>query len=123
MFGFLKRKKHKGEDLGFDDVKSGVLGKDYYEPEPVPEKEFAEPRGMGEPFEPDQRFGSPRPSEKFGEPLSIDQPMTAEPRTGRDYDILERLNLIESNLLAIRNQTETINERLKNLEMKLTRRY
>jgi len=116
MFGFMKKKRHKDDDFGFDDIKSSVMKKDYYEPEPVAEPMPPEPSG----------FESPRPSERFGEPISLDQgtaPMGQEPRAGRDYDILERLNMIETNLLAIRSQTETINERLKNLEMKLTRRY
>ena len=43
----------------------------------------------------------------------------------KDYDVMQRLDVIESQLQAIRSQTETINERLKNLEFKLTggRRY
>ena len=44
--------------------------------------------------------------------------------SSRNYDILDRLNIIEAQLSAIRSQTETINERLKNMEMKLgPRRY
>jgi chaperonin cofactor prefoldin len=38
---------------------------------------------------------------------------------------MDRLNLIESQLAAIRSMTETINERLKNMESRLglQRRY
>ncbi len=41
----------------------------------------------------------------------------------RDYDIADKLDMIEAQLSAIRSQTETINERLKNLEMRIGRRY
>jgi chaperonin cofactor prefoldin len=38
---------------------------------------------------------------------------------------MDRLNLIESQIAAVRSMTETINERLKNMESKLVmqRRY
>ena len=50
------------------------------------------------------------------------QPLRTEEPKG--YDILDRLNIIEAQLSAIRSQTETINERLKNMEVRLTgRRY
>jgi len=122
MLGWLKKFRHKDDEYDYDDIKSGVLGKnDYYEPamnEPMPAERF-------EPSRPES--ASMAQAGRFGEPLSM--PMGPEPfssgtKTNRDYDILDKLNLIETNLLAIRSQTETINERLKNLEMKLTpRRY
>lgn len=37
------------------------------------------------------------------------------------YEILDRLGIIEAQLTAIRSQTETINERLKMLDIKLGR--
>ncbi|MBI4019355.1 MAG: hypothetical protein HY364_03810 [Candidatus Aenigmarchaeota archaeon] len=40
-------------------------------------------------------------------------------RTEANYDIMEKLTMIESQLAAIRSQTETINERLKNLEFRM----
>jgi len=38
------------------------------------------------------------------------------------FDILQRLDMIEATLSAIRAQTETINERLKTLDMKMSQR-
>ena len=39
------------------------------------------------------------------------------------YELLDRLSIIEAQLTAIRSQTETINERIKLMEIRLTRRY
>ncbi|MFH1631048.1 MAG: hypothetical protein ABIA21_02440, partial [Candidatus Aenigmatarchaeota archaeon] len=43
-----------------------------------------------------------------------------EERTTDKFDILQRLDMIEATLSAIRAQTETINERLKTMDMKIT---
>lgn len=138
LFGFLK-KKHQSED--FQTVRSHILG-DSPEtavpqppPElsradpisqPPPELPRADPMTMEKPPSPGYgRFGTPKPPplrediETF-EPFA---PPQEEPKMGNTYDISQRLEVIESQLGAIRSQTETINERLKNLEMKLSRRY
>lgn len=39
------------------------------------------------------------------------------------YELLDRLSIIEAQLTAIRSQTETINERIKLMEIRQTRRY
>ncbi|MBI5332590.1 MAG: hypothetical protein HZB65_03385 [Candidatus Aenigmarchaeota archaeon] len=39
------------------------------------------------------------------------------------YELLDRLSIIEAQLTAIRSQTETINERLKLMEIRTSRRY
>lgn len=121
LFGFLKKKKGS-ED--FESVRSHILGEPINEPvsEPMPEEyppvERAPPSGYG-------RFGTPNPPplrediEAF-EPFA---PRQEEPKAGNAYDISQRLDIIESQLSAIRSQTETINERLKNMEMKISRRY
>ena len=139
MLGFLKKVVHRGED--YDDIRSHVLGERMgYDSAPEPSRIQLEPQPyqpgyppvqqpppLPEPPELEPRFES-RYGESsapqlsgFGEPAQLSS--TAE-RTSRDYDILDRLNLIESQVAAIRSMSETINERLKNIEAKLgTRRY
>lgn len=131
------------QDFDYSDVRSHVLGeRSFPEPATVGEKfgiekppDFPEPvqrnRFAQDPYGPapyDQppaqqfqqapRFGSrPDPRMDFG--MSSE-----EPQARSNYDILDRLNLIESQLAAIRSQTETINERLKNIDARLAgRRY
>ena len=60
----------------------------------------------------------------------FEQPISNQPERkeltlddNRRYEIEDRLNIIETQLQAIRSQTETINERLKNLDAKLGRRF
>lgn len=128
MLSWLKNRMHKRYD-DLEDIRSSVLGNDFRNP---PEPDFPRreagrleapafdpiERHFGEPFEPrfEQPPGFSTVDTRFPEP-QINE------RGQRDYDILDRLNLIESQLAAIRSQTETINERLKNLEARLTRRY
>lgn len=124
MFERLKNVILRRKEPEFEDIRSHVLGE--YPPPPAfePERERRfEPR-FGERFERFEPGFEPRGleiPEIRREPLAIEPrfPERIEERT----DILERLNLIEAQLGAIRSQTETINERLKNLEMRLTRRY
>ncbi len=113
---------HKKEYDDLEDIRSNVLG-DFRGLPPPSEPDFPRPRQIEVPA-----FEEPfRREERFGEPpgfSSIDmRERFPEREQSRNYDILDRLNLIESQLAAIRSQTETINERLKNLEAKLTRRY
>lgn len=116
MLGWLKRKRKDYDDM--EDIRSNVLGSDLMRSAPEPDFPLERPPkavGFDEP-----RFQEPPGfstiNTRFSEYPEIKQ-------KDRDYDILDRLNLIESQLAAIRSQTETINERLKNLETKLTRRY
>lgn len=126
MLSWLKnRRKRDYDDL--EDIRSTVTGRDL-----LPEQDFPQPRRAAEPppFEDpvSRHFGEPF-EPRFEQPPGFSTVDTRFPeqqiseRGQRDYDILDRLNLIESQLAAIRSQTETINERLKNLERSLGRRY
>ena len=109
------------------DIRSRVVGEPPAEqfgppPEPPPGigisrfQRTAERTGFGN----EEQFGT----EEFGGPLREPLRMDEPPLQESDYDIRDRLNVIEAQLSAIRSQTETINERLKNMEMKLgPRRY
>lgn len=133
LFSRLKEKITHRRDEDFYDFRSHVLGAPPAPAAPEPQ--------MPEPLEPLPRFGQ---EPDFSEPViprSRLKDLTVEPpayergferpfergepgeRAGRDYDMLDRLSIIEAQLQAIRSQTETINERLKNMEMRLgTRR-
>lgn len=130
LFGRLKDRLTHKRDEDIYDFRSHVLGEaplaapeepEAPEPlEPLPARSsFDREPDFSEPVIPRSRLkdltvepGFERPPERF-----------AEDKVGRDYDILDRLNIIEAQLSAIRSQTETINERLKNMEMRLgTRR-
>lgn len=91
-----------------EDFRSHVLGQSYEPPEPEPEPpkkiyEREPPPGM--------------------EPFGFEEPEPATAEVSKNYEIIDRLNIIEAQLSAIRSQTETINERLKNMELRLQRRY
>ena len=123
MFDFLKRKRR---DDDFENIRSNVLSRDVNEPD-FPR--FDKPEDINDPLTPvsDRRFPDKFDDEpKFGQPpgfSSIDTRGEDKYKEERNYDIIDRLNLIESQLSAIRSQTETINERLKNIERQLPRRY
>ena len=142
MFGFAKRIVHRGDDVG--DIRSHVLGdrfSDFEKAEPFPARpkqiDYPQPmqsspyqQNYQEPFEPNQdamfenRYGEPSPLAPFAEPAKLGTMDRTAEKASRDYDILDRINLIESQVAAIRSMSETINERLKNIEVKLgTRRY
>ncbi|MBI4170561.1 MAG: hypothetical protein HY514_02620 [Candidatus Aenigmarchaeota archaeon] len=124
------RKKH---DIDYSDVRSHVVGERAFEPQTIGEKfgfekpDFPQDPYVPESFQPQpftpQQFSSP-PQHKFGSRPDprMDFGMEEQQPRARDYDILDRLNLIESQLSAIRSQTETINERLKNMETRLSGR-
>ena len=115
------RKRLTRRDDDYDEIKSDVLD----EPLPPPAPPLQAQR-----FDED-RFGSPAFKEPFPrEPnfpdLKQQEPLTfGEPSKDfqRDYDIMERLNLMEAQLAAIRAQNDAINERLKNIDARLGRRY
>ena len=122
MLDFLKKRKRDYDDI--EDIRSNVLGNDFLRPQP-PEPDF--PRPATERRVADRFPGIEEPV-KFEEPPGFNSVDTRFPdRSGQDrqgtYDIMDRLNLIESQLAAIRSQTETINERLKNMEHSIGRRY
>jgi len=134
IFGGIKNRiLGKREELG--DIRSHVLGEERLEPgfgrePPLEEDRFAGPKEVPELPEavPRGGFGESR----YGEPGFGREPITMEEREpmaierepeSKSYEIMDRLNIIEAQLSAIRSQTETINERLKNLEMKIGRRY
>lgn len=128
MMGWLKNRVRKRDYDDLEDIRSSVVGQDFRNPEPDFPRAAARPPEAAA-FDPIERhFGEFEP--RFEQPPGFSTVDTRYPeqspvseRSSRDYDILDRLNLIESQLSAIRSQTETINERLKNMEAKLTRRY
>ncbi|HIG97643.1 MAG TPA: hypothetical protein HA230_04855 [Candidatus Aenigmarchaeota archaeon] len=113
MMGWLKNRMHKNYD-DYEDIRSNVVGKDLLAP---PEPDFP-PRRIERSLEV-PRFEEP--VGRFEEPpgfSTVDTRFPEQPveKNSDRYEILDRLNLIESQLAAIRSMTETINERLKNLE-------
>ena len=123
IFGGIKNrifgKQDDFSDIG--DIRSHVIGEN-----------SSEPYGDDEtpPFR-SQQYSVPELPDVTGGrgPSGFDMPETtkSEPSGGsdisRDYELLDRLKIMEAQLSAIRSQTETINERLKNIEMRLVRRY
>lgn len=147
MFGSLKekligRKKH---NVSHEDIRSHVINEKppgFERKETIREKyNFADPASPEFHEMPGQAL--PPLEEGLGEPRSRSLGARPEPEDfgprergfggprreaskdyANNYDVLDRLNLIESQLAAIRSQTETINERLKNMETRLVgRRY
>ncbi|MBI4154234.1 hypothetical protein HY501_02780 [Candidatus Woesearchaeota archaeon] len=123
MFDFLHRKKADDYDFGdYSDVRSHVLSERMQPPPPPPPPEFSEKtRDVFEPFS----VSRPYPEAELPSLPSMQETERSVENRSRDYDILDKLSIIESQIAAVRSQTETINERLKNLEMKLgfQRRY
>jgi len=134
--GFISRLKDKiigrSEERDFDTVRANVLG-DYappvnqvnvqqpswrskYEETAVP-REFSQPslETMEEPHGLEIK-------QPFGQQFSEDENKHKWDRKDY-YELFDRLGVIEAQLAAIRSQTETINERLKMLEIRITRRY
>jgi hypothetical protein len=116
----------RSEDISeISDIRSHVIGGNYEDP--YRDEGPITPQRADVPELPDvSRFGrepvgfepGPMPERGFDR-----EPISVERDTNRDYDIADKLNIIEAQLSAIRSQTETINERLKNLEMRIGRRY
>ena len=73
--------------------------------------------------DPNQDFTQPQDQLAFSQPPESRRDLSVGSQNQGDYDIIDKLNMIESQLAAIRSQTETINERLKNMEMKAGRRF
>ena len=136
IFGAIKGRflGRSGDSSEIGDIRSHVIGNEYgrdpyYEEDTppvrqdvpqmteVPRPDSREPVGL----EPTPEYGNdpiPQARNNFREPIAMEGS-----EGNRDYDILDRLRMIEAQLSAIRSQTETINERLKNMEMRTGRRY
>ena len=136
IFSGIKNRilKRREEGNDYQDIRSTVLneppkpeGYEQYEPPPAqPYQPSAppEPAFLGR-HQPQYDDKYRTPSQKRYEELTFDeQSLPGGQPTSESYDMMEKLRIIEAQLSAIRSQTETINERLKNLEMRLTgRRY
>src|SRR3989338_7819295 len=100
MFGNLKNRFRKKEYDDLEDIRSNVLG-DFRGMPPQPEPDF--------PRKDMPVWDDPMPQklgDRFGEPQgfsSIDTRFPAQPAPSRerDYDLMDRLSLIESQLSAI----------------------
>lgn len=126
-FGFLRNKLFGRKEPEFDELRSHILGETYppYPPgptPPMPERRF-EPEREAYPERYPERPGLELPEFSRERETSPFPGLGKPEKMEREYEIMDRLALIEAQLSAIRSQTETINERLKNLEMKLTKRY
>jgi hypothetical protein len=128
--GLFSKFKHRSDDEpSYEEVRSHVLGEELPPLGPSPQ-----------PMEPSaERFNNRYQRnypEKFPErspldigPSGMEMPFSREPIAIEQkdertiFEILDRLSMIEAQLAAIRSQTETINERLKNIDARLPRRY
>jgi len=126
----IRRKEDYGE------IRSRVLGEDRYDygEKPRALETLPKPELREEPIPTSPPETELEPIEK--KPVAIPsmpdiadfpesrEPISLKPEEKVDlYRIIEKLNFIEQQLSAIKSQTETINERLKNLELKVARRY
>jgi hypothetical protein len=128
MLNPFKKLMHR-RDEDYDDIRTHVLGERF--------ERFDEPASFEKPPPPparDMEDFSQRTRDVFGAPPEQLDDFPPPPgqaslekvveKTSRDYEIMDRLTMIENQLAVVRSQTETINERLKNMEAKLTmRRY
>lgn len=128
LFSRLKDRLHKKEAEDIYDFRAHVLNEPqpFEEPkepeplEPLPVRSSFQEPDYSEPIIPRSRLKDLTVEPSYEPPKAFER---AEEKAGRDYDILDRLSIIEAQLSAIRSQTETINERLKNMELRLgTRR-
>ncbi len=134
IFGSIKNKIMRKSD-DYSEFRSHVIGGPLSEADAEPPR-FGKDTGpqdrfaLGSKATPAelevQRFPGEKPmTDEFGPPYArspFEREVVEEPRNA-SYDVADRLNIIEAQLSAIRSQTETINERLKNIEMRLPRRY
>lgn len=135
VFSKLKNKivgrREPVEERDFESVRSAILGESAspvgpkQEIQPAWKTKYAEstvPREFAQPSleEPMQSMEIRQPyAQAFGE-----KPEEKNKWDRKDvYELFDRLGVMEAQLAAIRSQTETINERLKMLEIRITRRY
>ncbi|MBI5347145.1 MAG: hypothetical protein HZB66_00900 [Candidatus Aenigmarchaeota archaeon] len=123
ILGSIKNRIMRRRDEDFSDLRSNVLNESVRDPLMARNAPFQPPPPDMEPWK-EPLPGPP----SFDEPLSFNEPMPekepldiGDERTQRE--IVDRLAFIENQLSAIKSQTETINERLKNMDMKIDRRY
>lgn len=132
LFGAIKRRVFGRSEEDFGDIRSTVLGEGL-PPETPPPKRYEEIPPEADRFAPRGVERAPEPGVDTREPMDLGGPIFS-PREEKepidvgtgpkdDYEVIDKLNFIENQLSAIKSQTETINERLKNLEMKIGRRY
>lgn len=146
LFSSLKNRfsRHKTEDVG--DIKNRALAEDRFSRFSGPE--YTEPLTREEISKEERPFSIRKTREELlAQPLMptrrpVEMPKGLEPVTEEEltveerrpiefekpeekgnYEILDRLRFIENQLSAIKSQTETINERLKNLETRIGKRY
>ena len=101
MFDWIKKRMHRDDDI--EDIRSNVLGSSLDEPD-FPRNRFD--ADIEDPLKKisDKRF------DNFDEPPGFSSIDTRAPQSynkNENYEIMDRLNLIESQLAAIRSQTET----------------
>ena len=123
LFSAIKNKILRKRDDDFYDIKSRVLsGPEPPGMEPLPPMDFPEPPNFNPPYD-DIPDLPPMPGR---EPLGINrnEPVDMGPGYDREIrEIIDRLSFIENQLSAIKSQTELINERLKNVDMRINTRY
>lgn len=111
--GVKNRLMGRANNDDIDDIRSYVTGD---------ENQQSFPREEEPPKKPWEREPIASETESFSPPLDaphFDRRDLSLDKQGT-YELMDRLNIIESQLAAIRSQTETINERLKNLEFRIT---
>jgi len=123
ILGSLKGKLHKKND-DLDELRSGVLDEPF-RPEPMSTFNREQPRS--DPFVQRSGFDDYPQRDASTDTMVLEPPtresVSFEPQRGSEgsYEVLDRLRFIENQLSAIKSQTELINERLKNIEVKLGR--
>ncbi len=121
ILGSLKNRILRRKEEDFSSLRSNVLN------EPMPLDRQMQPGPEPEPWNEPMPAPWNEPAKPgWKEPLSLEnderEPVSFEDeRSSRE--IIDRLSFIENQLSAIKSQTETINERLKNMDMKIDRRY
>lgn len=118
---FDKLFRRKREEIS--EIKSHVLGNvpEDFEPPPFEPgvREPPSPTDIKPPLD-NELIDVEKPGREL-KPLTLEQEESI--KESDMLEILDRLKFIESQLSAIKSQTETINERLKNLTMNIERRY
>src|SRR3990172_11511378 len=109
MFGWIKNRFRKGYEEDYDELRSSILSDRAFEP---PKSDYVPEKKAYDDFTPRTKdVFEPVSAPSF--PSSFEKPPEF---TARNYELIDRLSVMESQISAIRSMTETINERLKNLE-------
>lgn len=116
ILGGIKDRLLRRNEAEIDDLRSHILGQAQQMPDPEPPKKLYEREPSVEDVKPFD-FENERGFEGRGSlGIGVERD-TVE--VSKNYEIMDKLNMIDAQLSAIRSQTETINERLKNLELRL----